>query len=434
MHNMLFSKTKNILIFIFVYTDYDISCARAQASSQVVAAGGRGSNLAKAQPEEVRHPEYSSKDDIQNRLSLDADDGPNNAAASVVDHVAVVVPGDVTSAAGSGGTGSRGGGDDAAFVRANQEKIVICLTAAVSLGLVGVLVIVIGRMVRSYHHRLNGQQRHSHHTHGGGSSSLVLTSLASSTSGVGGGGLVDLDNSSLVEELELESVVSNSRRPAILQSGGGATSAASSFAFQPPQSRQPRRPSLEVEPPLPHHANLLQAALYLESRCPPPPSAAAATPAMSGSLYGTVARLPAQQRRPPKGILKNALSTTANNTSFVLQPSSPLPVSPGAASNNASLSVGSTCGDARVRGDHDPMRISSPIGGGGGNSDLPAWSAEERPAAAATQRLLLHMPPLDNLGAAVELSFRTTPQVGASEQLEDNCCDNGGSRDQLFLL
>ena len=331
--------------------------------------------------------------------------------------------------------GGRSANSNASFVRANQEKIVVCLTAAVSLGLVGVLVIVIGRMVRSYQHRL---LVHSHaHAQRGGSSSLVLSSLASGQSAV------DLDSSSLVEELELEPSGGCSDGG----SGGGGgrfgsggeglhrqyslqQCAATAISSQQPQQR--RRPSFELEP-LPSR---LEAALYLEGRCPP---AALNTAVAVSSLYGTV------QRRPAKGILKNARSTPRALAMDCMVPASAMDCMAAMLLQQQQQHTPLSSPLVMRAGDDKIVSYSNNISGGDASDDVavrilsPANRDPNRLTAAdwvgeatgGRALRLLHMEPLDNRAAAavaaVDLSYRAAPLDGPNEG-----CD--GSRDQLFLL
>ena len=301
--------------------------------------------------------------------------------------------------------GGRSANSNASFVRANQEKIVVCLTAAVSLGLVGVLVIVIGRMVRSYQHRLIV---HSHaHAQRGGSSSLVLSSLASGQSAV------DLDSSSLVEELELE--------PSGGCSDGGSGGGGGRFGSGGEGL---------------HRQSRLEAALYLEGRCPP---AALNTAVAVSSLYGTVQRLPA------KGILKNARSTPRALAMDCMVPASAMDCMAAMLLQQQQQHTPLSSPLVMRAGDDKIVSYSKNISGGDASDDVavrilsPANRDPDRLTAAdwvgkatgGRPLRLLHMEPLDNRAAAavaaVDLSYRAAPLDGPNEG-----CD--GSRDQLFLL
>jgi hypothetical protein len=243
--------------------------------------GGQVLSGVKYLPEEVRHPEYEAngRHDTaaghRDVLSLQAADTKKNGPGGEQLPATTAAAGEKSGGVGSGGRPNA----NASFVRANQEKIVICLTAAVSLGLVGVLVIVIGRMFRSYRHRLLHHRQQQQQ-----GSSLVLSSMAS------GHSTVDLDNTSL-EEMELTDGLDPDRH-------GGSQ----------------RRPSYEMQSP---PAASLEAVLYLEA----PEARRLPSGEAVGSLYGTVGRH--QRRLPPKGILKNSRSITADCIMLPL-PGSPL--------------------------------------------------------------------------------------------------------------
>jgi hypothetical protein len=377
-------------------------------------------------PEEVRHPEYeaASRDDEADRdvLSLQA------AGTAAVGGGGSLKESPPVATAGSGGgveshqAGGEGGGGgpvprvtNASFVRANQEKIVVCLTAAVSLGLVGVLVIVIGRMFRTYRHRLmSNPAPHLHHHRRG--SSIILSSMASGQSS----SAVDLDNCSSSQE-EVVDVGVTSR-------GLGS----------PPPSHDGRdlpcrRLAYDQQQPMP--VSSLEAALHLEAgRAAGRFSAVPYEAAAVGSLYGTVSR----QRRPPKGILKNSRSINADCMLASQPPDSPMVVyacnsPPGIRVPNSHGGEGGVVAHAQYSiTSHitSPPPVTENPGGplAAPSSPLTTWPACGRDWSLNSR----HIVTVGELGGMDGLLFRESPQDGAGEPLGEEDCE--GSRDQLFLL
>ncbi len=373
-------------------------------------------------PEEVRHPEYeaASRDDETDKdvLSLQA---AGTAAVGGGGSLKESPP--VATAGSSGGVeshqaGGEGGGGtaratNASFVRANQEKIVVCLTAAVSLGLVGVLVIVIGRMFRTYRHRLLSTPHHLHHHRRG--SSIILSSMASGQSS----SAVDLDNCSSSQE-EVVDVSVTSR-------GLGSSP-------PPPHDGRDhlpcRRLAYDQQQPIP--VSGLEAALHLEDgraagRFPAVPYEAAA---VVGSLYGTVSR----QRRPPKGILKNSRSINADCMLASQPPDSPMVAyacnsPPGIRVHNSHGGEGGVIAHAQysLNSHVTSPPVTEDSGGPLAAPSLPLpasgsdWPLNSR-----------HIVTVGELGRMDGLLFRESPQDGAGEPLGEEDCE--GSRDQLFLL
>jgi hypothetical protein len=369
-------------------------------------------------PEEVRHPEYeaASRDDEADRdvLSLQAAGTAAVGGGSLKESPPVATAGS-SGGVESGGEGGGGGqgparATNASFVRANQEKIVVCLTAAVSLGLVGVLVIVIGRMFRTYRHRLSTPAPHLHHHRRG--SSIILSSMASGQSAV------DLDNCSSSQE-EVVDVSVTSR-------GLGST-------LPPPHDVRDhlpcRRLAYDQQQPIP--GSSLEAALHLEDgraagRFPAVPYEAAAV----GSLYGTVSR----QRRPPKGILKNSRSINAD-CMLASQPTDS-PMVAYACNSPPGVRVPNSHGAGDGVVTHAQYSLTSHI------TSPPVTEDPRGPLAAPSSPLPAsgrdwplnsrHIVTVGELGRMDGLLFRESPQDGAGEPLGEEDCE--GSRDQLFLL
>jgi hypothetical protein len=369
-------------------------------------------------PEEVRHPEYeaASRDDEADRdvLSLQAAGtaavgGGSGGSLKESPPVATAGSGGVEShQAGGGGGGGPARATNASFVRANQEKIVVCLTAAVSLGLVGVLVIVIGRMFRTYRHRLSTPHHLHHHRRG---SSIILSSMASGQSS----SAVDLDNCSSSQEVVVDVSVTSR--------GLGSP--------PPPHDGRDlpyRRLAYDQQQPMP--VSSLEAALHLEDgraarRFPAVPYEAAV-----GSLYGTVSR----QRRPPKGILKNSRSITTDCMLASQSPDSPMVAyacnsPPGIRVPNSHGGEGGVVAPAQyslISHITSPPVTEDPGG-------LLAAPCSPLPASGRERTLnSRHIVTVGELGRMDGLLFRESPQDGAGEQLGEEDCE--GSRDQLFLL
>jgi hypothetical protein len=194
-----------------------------------------------------------------------------------------------------------------------------------------------------------------------------------------------------------------------------------------------RRLAYDQQQPMP--VSSLEAALHLEDgraagRFPAVPYEAAAV----GSLYGTVSR----QRRPPKGILKNSRSITADCMLASQTPDSPMVAyacnsPPGIRVPNSHGGEGGVVTHAQYsQTSHitSPPPVTEDPGGtlAAPSSPLTTWPASGRDWPLNSR----HIVTVGELGRMDGLLFRESPQDGAGEPLGEEDCE--GSRDQLFLL